>query len=130
MSKASIAGRLHCFRIGLKSVEFYKSGGGLAVVSQGRVLADLALPIAGLVSTIPADKLSLQFQQIRGAMDEIVDWEPPYLVFKACFGASLVCNSGPHLSDVGIVDTELDLILKTPTDNIDEPVNLRHQTNV
>ena len=36
-------------------------------------------------------------------------------VFKACFGASLVCNTGPHLSDMGIVDTENDVTLKDPT---------------
>jgi adenine deaminase len=38
-------------------------------------------------------------------MVQIVAWQPPYLVFKACFGASLVCNAGPHLSDKGVVDT-------------------------
>lgn len=94
-----------------------KSGGGLAVASKGKILAELALPIAGLVSTAPAAELSKQFQNVRTAMDEIVDWQPPYLVFKACFGASLVCNAGPHLSDLGIVDTGHGIILTSPTDH-------------
>ena len=93
-----------------------ENGGGLAVASQAKVLAELPLPIAGLVSSQPADLLARQFRQIRNAMDEIVDWQPPYLVFKACFGASLVCNAGPHLSDVGIVDTQRGIILETPTE--------------
>ena len=102
-------------------------GGGLAVASRGVILADLALPIAGLVSMEPTEKLSIRFRNIRKAMDEIVDWEPPYLVFKACFGASLVCNAGPHLSDIGIVDTEQGVILRSPTDQVDESVKMAHQ---
>ena len=88
--------------------------GGLAVVSNGEVLATLALPIAGLVSEQPISELASQFSQIKAAMDEIVTWQPPYLVFKACFGASLVCNPGPRLSDLGIVDTGLKHIQSSP----------------
>lgn len=101
-----------------------ETGGGLAVASQGRVLADLPLPVAGLVSEISTDQLAQQFRAIRNAMDKIVDWQPPYLVFKACFGASLVCNAGPHLSDLGIVDTALNVILETPAGNMDESIKL------
>lgn len=92
-----------------------EASGGLAVASDGQVRAVLALPVAGLISLEPADQLAKQFCEIRLAMDEIVEWKPPYLVFKACFGASLVCNTGPHLSDMGIVDTENDITLKDPT---------------
>lgn len=88
--------------------------GGLAVVSNGEVLATLALPVAGLVSEAPIAQIAAEFKDIRQAMDQIVTWQPPYLVFKACFGASLVCNSGPHLSDLGIVDTTLKHIQKSP----------------
>ena len=92
-----------------------EASGGLAVASNGQVRAVLALPVAGLISSEPTDQLAKQFCEIRLAMDEIVEWNPPYLVFKACFGASLVCNTGPHLSDMGIVDTENDVTLKDPT---------------
>ncbi len=88
--------------------------GGMAVVCNGEVLAQLALPIAGLISEVSTSKLALKFQAIREAMDQVVTWQPPYLVFKACFGASLVCNAGPHLSDVGIVDTGLKHIQPSP----------------
>ena len=90
-------------------------GGGLAVVSKGQVLAQLALPIAGLVTEKATELVAEEFKDIRAAMDKIVTWNPPYLVFKACFGASLVCNSGPHLSDLGIVDTVNDIILVDPS---------------
>ena len=50
---------------------------------------------------------------MRTALDGLVDWQPPYLVFKALFGASLVCNAGPRLSDVGLVDVFEDKILKS-----------------
>lgn len=80
-------------------------GGGLVVVKDGRVLAELALPVAGLISTAPTAEIGAGFKAVRAAMDQIVAWQPPLLVFKACFGASLVCNAGPHLSDLGIVDS-------------------------
>ena len=89
--------------------------GGLAVVSNGDVLATLALPIAGLVSEAATSELAAGFGRIRAAMDQVVTWQPPYLVFKACFGASLVCNAGPHLSDLGIVDTTLKHIQTSPS---------------
>ena len=89
-------------------------GGGLVVVEEGRIIAELALPIAGLVSEQPLPEIAEQLSHIRQAMNKIVDWQPPYLVFKACFGASLVCNAGPHLSDFGIVDSHQGRILASP----------------
>lgn len=79
--------------------------GGLAVVKDGKVLASLPLPFGGLMRDDDLALIASDFDQIVEAMDQIVKWQPPYLVFKACFGASLVCNAGPHLSDLGIVDT-------------------------
>jgi adenine deaminase len=79
--------------------------GGLAVVKGGEVLATLALPVGGLMRDDDLAAVAGDFDGIIEAMDHIVTWQPPYLVFKACFGASLVCNAGPHLSDLGVVDT-------------------------
>ena len=87
--------------------------GGLAVVQTGQVVASLALPIGGLVSDRPLADVAAAFAAIRAAMEERVDWQPPYLVFKACFGASLVCNRGPRLSDLGLVDPFEGAILET-----------------
>lgn len=78
--------------------------GGLAVAAQGRLVARLALPIGGLISADPLDSVARDLAAVRAALDDLVDWEPPYLVFKALFGASLVCNAGPRLSDIGLVD--------------------------
>ncbi|MEM6635826.1 MAG: adenine deaminase C-terminal domain-containing protein [Pseudomonadota bacterium] len=90
------------------------SGGGLCVVAGGQVLAHLALPLAGLVSEAPIAETAERFANLRRELDALVDWDPPYLVFKALFGASLVCNAGPRLSDVGIVDVFEERMLETP----------------
>ncbi len=89
-------------------------GGGLAVVSDGAVLAKMPLPFGGLMQENDLATVADDFDGIIAAMNKIVDWQPPYLVFKACFGASLVCNAGPHLSDIGIVDTFSGKTLPTP----------------
>ncbi|NDV99945.1 adenine deaminase [Salipiger sp. PrR002] len=80
------------------------AGGGLAVAAKGRVLSCLPLPVAGLISEAPLPQMALDFAALRATLDGLVTWEPPYLVFKALFGASLVCNAGPRLSDLGLVE--------------------------
>ncbi|MDJ0631343.1 MAG: adenine deaminase C-terminal domain-containing protein [Rhodobacter sp.] len=90
------------------------SNGGLCVAANGEVLAHLELPLAGLVSEAPLSETAKSFAFVRQSLDALVDWNPPYLVFKALFGASLVCNVGPRLSDVGIVDVFEERILETP----------------
>lgn len=90
------------------------AGGGLAVAAGGEVKALLALPLAGLVSDMGVAEVAQGFAGIREAMDSIVDWQPPYLVFKACFGATLACNAGPHQTDRGIADVSTGQLLETP----------------
>ena len=90
------------------------SDGGLCVVANNNVLAHLELPLAGLVSEAPLRKTARDFALVRESLDQLVDWSPPYLVFKALFGASLVCNEGPRLSDVGLVDVFKERVLRTP----------------
>jgi adenine deaminase len=36
------------------------------------------------------------------------------LVFKACFGATLACNAGPHQTDRGIADVVTGKVLESP----------------
>lgn len=79
-------------------------GGGLSVVAGGELLAQLPLAVAGIVSAAPLAEVASAFRDVKRAMAQIVDWEPPRLTFKSCFGASLACNAGPHLTDLGIVD--------------------------
>ncbi len=90
------------------------SGGGMAVAIGGKVVSLLPLPLAGLVSEEPVEVVADQFRAIRAAMDKVVDWQPPYLVFKACFGATLACNAGPHQTDRGIADVTTGTLLESP----------------
>jgi adenine deaminase len=80
------------------------AGGGMAVAARGTVTATLRLPVCGLLSDEPAVQVAAEFRALREAADAIVDWQPPLLTFKAVVGASLACNPGPHVTDVGIAD--------------------------
>lgn len=90
------------------------AGGGMAVASDGKVDCVLPLPLAGLISGKGLAEVSANFADLRTAIDRVVDWQPPYLVFKACFGATLACNSGPHQTDRGIADVSSGRLLETP----------------
>lgn len=91
-----------------------KAGGGMAVASGGKVTALLPLPLSGLVSDAPLAEVSAGFEAVREAVGKVVEWQPPYLVFKACFGATLACNIGPHQTDMGIADVLTGRVLETP----------------
>lgn len=91
-----------------------EAGGGMAVAADGEVLAVLALPLSGLLSDAPLADVARAFTALRKAADGIVDWQPPYLVFKAVFGATLACNAGPHQTDRGIADGTTGALLETP----------------
>lgn len=90
-------------------------GGGMAVASKGQVLARLPLPIAGLVSDAPPEEVARAFADLRASTDQIVDWLPPLRIFKATVGASLACNAGPHLTDIGLTDGATGRIVLEPT---------------
>lgn len=90
------------------------AGGGMAAVSGGKVNALLPLPLAGLVSEEPLEEVADSFAALREAVGRIVDWQPPYLVFKACFGATLACNAGPHQTDRGIADVATGKVMESP----------------
>jgi adenine deaminase len=80
------------------------AGGGMAVASGGAVRAVLPLPVCGLISDAPATDIAAQLRVLRAAADDVADWRPPVLAFKAVVGASLACNPGPHVTDLGIAD--------------------------
>lgn len=91
-----------------------EAGGGMAVVIGGKVEVLLPLPISGLISPAAVADVAEGFEKIRAAMDRVARWEPPYLIFKACFGATLACNPGPHQTDRGIADVTTGTLLETP----------------
>ncbi|WP_404947036.1 adenine deaminase [Rhizobium terrae] len=91
-----------------------EAGGGMAVATGGKVEVLLPLRLSGLVSDAPMEEVAEGFRKIRAAMDRVVDWQPPYLVFKACFGATLACNPGPHQTDRGIADVAKGTVSESP----------------
>ncbi|ANL35613.1 adenine deaminase [Rhizobium phaseoli] len=90
------------------------AGGGMAVAKDGKIEALLPLPLSGLVTGGSLTDTASAFAAIRKAMDKIVDWKPPYRVFKACFGATLACNAGPHQTDRGIADAVTGRVMESP----------------
>lgn len=88
----------------LAACALIQSGGGMALAQHGQVIAHVAMPIAGMLSELPADELARQFKALRDRSSLIADWEPPYRVFKAIEGTCLACNAGPHLTDLGLTD--------------------------
>lgn len=81
------------------------SGGGMALAQQGEILAHVAMPIAGMLSDLPAAELARQFRELRDLSSKVADWEPLASVFyKAIEGTCLACNAGPHLTDLGLTD--------------------------
>ncbi len=91
-----------------------EAGGGMAVAAGGQVAATLPLPIAGLVSAEPLEQVAGSFEMVRKAMADVVDWQPPFLTFKALVGATLACNAGPHQTDLGIADPEAGILMPSP----------------
>ncbi|MFB2567471.1 adenine deaminase [Rhizobium sp. IMFF44] len=81
-----------------------EAGGGMATAADGKVTAVLALPVCGLLSDAPAKEVADDFARLRAAADAIADWMPPVRTFKAVVGASLACNPGPHVTDLGLTD--------------------------
>ncbi|NTE56647.1 adenine deaminase [Agrobacterium tumefaciens] len=90
------------------------TGGGMAVASEGKVTVLLPLPLSGLVSDAPLEDVARAFEELREAVGKVVEWQPPYLVFKACFGATLACNIGPHQTDMGIADVLTGRVMESP----------------
>ncbi len=81
------------------------SGGGVAVARDGAVLAHIALPIAGLLSPLPAAEVAAAQRTVQDAAIEI-GLSPEYLtqpLFQVML-SSLACLPGPHVTDVGLVD--------------------------
>lgn len=84
-------------------------GGGMAVAKGGKLLACLPLPVCGLLSDRPVAEVGAALATLRDAADEVADWLPPLRVFKALVGASLACNAGPHVTDMGIAEGDTGL---------------------
>jgi len=78
-------------------------GGGMAAVLDGQKLAVLDLPVCGLLSEDPPHEVAARFAEIRRVSAQIAI-DPPAALVKLVIGASLACNPGPHVTDLGITD--------------------------
>ncbi len=61
----------------LAANQLIASGGGMALGATGRDFAHVAMPIAGMLSDLPAAELARQFRELRDLSSQVADWEPP-----------------------------------------------------
>jgi adenine deaminase len=87
--------------------------GGVAVAQAGAVTALLPLPVCGLLSDAPTAEVGAGFAALRQAAAAISDWPPPLASIKSVFGASLACNPGPHVTDLGLADGTTGMVYRT-----------------
>lgn len=83
-----------------------ESGGGMAVARQGKVVARLDLPVAGLLSDRPVDELAEEQKKLQKAAFQTGTFSRENYarpIFQV-LAASLACNPGPCVTDVGLVD--------------------------
>ena len=80
------------------------SGGGMAVAKDGQIVAHVPLPVCGLLSPDNPEIVGEQFAAVREAAAEATTWDGPTSMIKLVTGASLACNPGPHVTDLGIAD--------------------------
>ena len=81
------------------------SGGGVAVVRGGEVVASIELSIGGILSPLPAAEVAAAQDRVQRAALEI-GLNPGGLTqpLLQCLAASLACLGGPHVTDIGLVD--------------------------
>jgi adenine deaminase len=77
-------------------------GGGLAVVSEGKVLADLPLPVAGLLSPAPLEEVARAYGRLRQAYQSLGgSLDAPFMTLSFL---SLEVIPALKLTDLGLVD--------------------------
>lgn len=77
-------------------------GGGLAVVTEGRVLADLPLPIAGLMSPRPLPEVAAAYSQLKAAYRDLGGALPDPFMALAFLALPVIPEL--KLTDLGLVD--------------------------
>jgi adenine deaminase len=79
-------------------------GGGMAVVAGGRVLADLALPIAGLISPLPLDQVAAAYTRLKQAYHDLGGTlQDPFMALSFL---ALPVIPALKLTDLGLVDVD------------------------
>lgn len=86
------------------AIHLIKLHGGLAIVHEGRVLADVPLPIAGLVSNEPAERVAQQLHELSAAAKQLdCPFEQP---FMALAFLSLSVIGKLKVTNQGLIDVE------------------------
>jgi adenine deaminase len=84
--------------------ELVKMGGGLVAVGKGRVVARLALPVAGLMSDLPIGQVCLHLDQLLSAARHIGSVLPdPFMTLSFM---ALPVIPALKITDQGLVDVE------------------------
>ena len=78
-----------------------RSGRGIAVVLNGKVLASLALPAAGLMSQLSVDSLAPQVEQVEKAVYDLCAGKSSLLKMSTFALAAL---PGAIMTDKGVLD--------------------------
>jgi len=79
-------------------------GGGMAVVAGGRVLADLALPIAGLISPLSLDQVAAAYSHLKKAYHGLGGaLQDPFMALSFL---ALPVIPALKLTDLGLVDVD------------------------
>ncbi len=81
--------------------ELCRVGGGITVVEDGKVLATVALPVAGLMSPLSVDKVAAEVEAAEKAIRKLCAGQN---VFPKMVSLALVVLPGTLISDKGIVD--------------------------
>ena len=79
-------------------------GGGMAVVAGGQVLAEVALPIAGLLSPLPLDRVAAAYGTLQNAYRDLGGALPD--PFMALSFLALPVIPALKLTDLGLVDVD------------------------
>ncbi len=86
------------------AVHLVKLRGGLCVMADGEVLADLALPIAGLMSTVSAAELSVRMKVLHAATAKLkCTLRRPFMAMSFL---SLSVIGALRVTDQGLIDVE------------------------
>ena len=86
------------------AVHLVKIKGGLCAVENGKVLADLPLPIAGLMSDLPAADVAARLRALRKQAGELADrLRRPFMAMSFL---SLSVIGRLKLTDQGLIDVD------------------------
>jgi adenine deaminase len=81
------------------------SDGGVAVARGGEVLAHLGLPVAGILSDLPAEAVAeKQSQLLEAAFAVGLPQGALTQPLMQVMASTLACLPGPHLTDLGLMD--------------------------